>query len=328
MKRLMIIVPLLSILVANRASAQATCSLDCCNECFPYYFCTDSGTQYIMCSNSPHESGHPTMSFIPSCVTVSAMPAQAIWQPQTEVPDFTDTPPNRWSIYEDYLATITYYPPWDSNWDNDPYYWSYDSTAYAAGLLQWEEDSANFFAGASQIEVDLDGLDEDAQNAVETYHEYDWLGMFGPYAEQESAWVTDSTLHYTGNDVPYTQIWNQAQADTDAKYALHNWLDVCSPPVDTSLSLGECCINIVMDTSAADFDVPGSNPLSTWSSLVGGWEQSGIYTGFPTCEDTSVCPTFARYIELNISGAMLYQTTNRNEQHPDSNYILHSVPLM
>ena len=87
MKRLTIIVPLLLVLFANRASSQATCTLDCCNECFPYWFCTsDSTPQLLMCSNSPFEMGHPALSFIPSCVTVDAMPSQAIWQPNGPPP--------------------------------------------------------------------------------------------------------------------------------------------------------------------------------------------------------------------------------------------------
>ena len=44
-------------------------------------------------------------------------------------------------------------------------------------------------------------------------------------------------------------MWNQALADTDANNALHNWLKVCDPPVEPSISLDGCCLHIVMDTN-------------------------------------------------------------------------------
>ncbi len=328
MKRFVAIVPLLLILVSGNAFAQATCSLDCCNECFPYYFCVGD-TQLSMCSNSPLESGHPAMSFIPSCVTVDAMPAQGIWQPQTFVPVFTETLPNRTTVWDNYrdscLTDSTFLqPPWAVPYHHHANYWLFDSSAYVAGLEQWNLDSINFFADSGTEEINTTGLDDTATNFANNYWSNDFE-VFIDYEAQYSIYQTDSTRHFTGNDVPYTQIWDQAQADTDANKALHNWLNVCSPPVPPSVSLGGCCLHIMLDTNARDFEGAESNPISTWASTVGGWQQ----LGFPSCDDTSACPTFVRYIEVNISYDMFEQTTNPIVPNPvDTQYILHSVPQM
>jgi Secretion system C-terminal sorting domain len=344
MKRFIAIVPILLMLVTECVFAQATCTLDCCNECFPYYFCVGD-TQLLMCSNSPLESGHPAMSFIPSCVTVDAMPAQGLWQPQTGVPDFTEMPPtqpNKEEIYERYVESAedpSYGlspPPFSIPYDvpeNAAEYWGGDPAEYTAGLAQWNLDSSNFFSGLGWALIDTSSMDdENAIGAAVNYFEQDYGWLFEEYDNEESAYTdslttyeTDSTTHFTGHDVPYTQIWNQTNADSDANKALHNWLNICSPPVPPSVSLGGCCLHIVLDTNAKDFEGPGSDPIGTWASTVGGWQQSG----FPACDDTSACPTFVRYIDVNISYDMFEQTTNPIVPNPvDTQYILHSVPQM
>jgi hypothetical protein len=199
-----------------------------------------------MCSNSPHEDGNPAMSWIPSCVEVDAMVPQGIWQPQTPVPDFTEvppTPPDRETIYERYInaaRTLWYLfsPPEDSTYDDDQWIWNYDESAYDAALAQWNLDSSNFLSGSPPELLDTSVLDTNAQGAALNYHAQDvgWLWEElehedSTYNDSLSTYAADSTRHFTGNDVPYTQIWNQTQADTDANDALQEWLNQCSPPV-------------------------------------------------------------------------------------------------
>ena len=326
MKRLIVIVPLLLIPISNRAFAQATCTLDCCNECFVYYFCTDSGTQYYMCSNSPHEDGSPTMSFIPSCVTVDNVPSQGIYQPQTGVPAFTEMPPGRttvWNNYRDSCLTDSTFlqPPWAVPYNHDASYWLSDSSAYVAGLEQWNLDSINFFADSGSEEINTTGLDDTATNFANNYWSHDFEA-FIDYEAQYTTYQTDSTRHFTGNDVPYDTIWSQALADTDANNALHNWLNICEPPVPPSVSLSGCCLHVVMDSNARDFGT-GQDAVGVPAEAVGGWAQSG----FPACDDTSVCPTFARYIQLNVTYNFFEQSVTPIVPNPAyTKYILHSVP--
>jgi hypothetical protein len=109
MKRFIAIVPLLMFLVTQNAFAQATCTIDCCNQCFPYYFCVGD-SQILQCSNAPNEDGMPAKSWIPSCVEVDAMRPQGIWMPHTAPPQAaSEVPIDR----------------------SNPFYWEYGDGALA-----------------------------------------------------------------------------------------------------------------------------------------------------------------------------------------------------
>jgi hypothetical protein len=317
MKRFIVIVPLLLVLTSASAFAQATCTIDCCNQCFPYNFCTGDSTEFVMCSNAPNEDGTPAKSWIPSCVEVDVMRPQGIWMPQTAVPDFTEMPPNRWSIFLAYESSSYGPPPWTEPYDPDSDFWSDDTLAYAVGWAQWDLDSATFLAGDTQEYTYYDETDFNQQSAFLFYVEHDYQELWEIYDPLDSTWEYDSTLYYTGNDVPYSQIWSDSQANNDANLALQNWLNQCDPAVPPTGIVDSCCLHMVLDTVAADF----SNPLTILAETVNNLGGSG----FPTCSET-MCPFFARFVNVNVSSAFFYQSNIPREQHPDTTYILHSVP--
>jgi hypothetical protein len=196
-------------------------------------------------------------------------------------------------------------------------YWYGDPTTVAAGLAQWNLDSSNFFNGVHWELTDTSGFDENDFDAAEAYYDQDYENLFRVYDDQYSTYQSDSTAHANGTDVPYSQIWNQTQADTDANDALQEWLNECSPPVPPTGILTGCCLHIALDTIAADFN----DPLTAFAETVNNLGQPG----FPTCSETE-CPYFARFVNVNTTSAFFYQSDIPREQHPDTSYILHPVP--
>ena len=233
-----------------------------------------------------------------------------------------------------------------------------DEDAYDAACAQFSLDSTNFLNGDRTDKIDTSDLDYLSTSIVDWYavedeiwlnewltHDEDsvagdqsteiiWDSCEARYSRDSAAWPAEyatyegAALQYTADSLAratnvntYTQIWSQGQADTDANNALHNWLNVCSPPVLPTVSLSGCCLHIVMDTNARDFGTP-LQAMAASAETVGGWDS----VGYPSCDDTSACPYYARYIQLNISGTYLYQTTDPSLQQPSPLYALHSVP--
>lgn len=152
-------------------------------------------------------------------------------------------------------------------------------------------------------------------NAVNNYaHDgYGWLWEEydhedSVYNDQYSTYQSDSTRHFTGNDVNYVQPWNDAQAATDAQNALDNWLHTCNPPIAPDGP--DCCIHIILD------------------AVVNDWGTQGLLakTDLPKCNEAS-CPDLIRFLKVNTSLSFLYQSNSQSDWHPDTSYKLHGAPF-
>jgi hypothetical protein len=125
------------------------------------------------------------------------------------------------------------------------------------------------------------------------------------------------TLIYNQEKNNYVKLWDQTQAETDANFALQQWLNIC--PDVKSLSLQNatqspdhkdhknCCINVISDTNADDFH---RNPLVTAHT-----------DSIESCSETS-CPT--RLIRVNRTPIFLYWG-NDPQTKSESKYWLHHV---
>jgi Secretion system C-terminal sorting domain len=328
-----------SVVIAQQVSSvvippSTHCPIRCDSESFPYWFCNLSADSiFLECSINPNSMSGllPDKTHMPGNVIVVPIDTSLWWQPTGTVPDFTETPPDKETIFDDYVASCfldggfggNSEPPYALPYALNEAYWDYDPIAHDSSEAQWDLDSSNFFAGLGWELIDTSDMDDTAQGFAEGYFSQDYHGLFEVYDVAESTYVADSTTHFTGNDVPYTQIWNQTNADSDANDALQSWLNQCTPPVPQTGILGGCCLHVILDTSARDFQATGADPSVAWAQTV----NDTLGPGTPTCSET-MCPFFARFIELNVTNAMFYQSDFQRDQHPDTTFILHSSPLM
>ncbi len=325
MKKILLTIFGFLLFAVNTSVAQVTCTIPCWQQSFPYNFCDPStGLQFIQCSTFPNDDppGVPVKAYIPGCVAIYyEYNMDTLWQPSTAVPVFTEEPPDRQEIWDNYIDNIVgvdfnWVNPWDKPYDDgNEAYWG-DSSSYAAAIDQWQLDSAVFFAGDSQ-EVSsyyYDGNDND-EEAVSDYFQQERWALFNAYHVQYGTYQTDSTAHARGTDVPYVQPWSDAQAATDAQNALNHWLGVCQPPIAPDGP--GCCIHVNLDPNPNDFSPAASDFAETRSD--------SNQEGFPQCGEAS-CPDLIRFINVNTSPAFLYQTNNPLLWHSNPAYKLHSAP--
>ncbi len=321
MKRIIALVPLVLLLISNETSAQVRCTTPCWEQSFPYLFCDPrSGIQSVGCSTNPNDDpqGIPTKAYIPGCVSIYyEFNLDTLWQPSDPIPVFTETPPDRETIYEAYVDNLSSYPgpPWFNPFDPDSDVWSDDYSAYVAATLQWDKDTSNFFAGLGWEMIDTSGMDSNAQGAVVNFYIGDYNNLFAVYDNEETAYEDSLNAYNRGTDVHYVQPWNDVQADSDAQHALDNWLGVCHPAISSDGP--GCCIHVNLDANPNDFNPAATDFAETRSD--------SNQEGFPNCDEAS-CPDLYRFINVNVSPAFLYQSNNPLTWHSDPGYKLHSSP--
>jgi hypothetical protein len=303
--------------------AQVHCPIRCDSESFPYWFCeATGGGQKVWCSTNPDSlpGWLATKTHMPGRVDVVPIDTSLWYQPDGPVPNFTATPPNRQTIFDNYASTSygpppSMYSPYEDNTD----FWG-DSEAYAVGWAQWDLDSAVFLAGDTQEYTYYDHTDYDQESAFDNYVAHDYQELWEIYDEEESTWEYDSTRHYTGNDVSYTQIFSSGGASSDALGGLIAWLAVCRLSGDLS-----CPIYIYPDFNPqnwkGNYQATPGHPLSF---------QVGYTAGMGTyCVDGRSCADSSlRYIIYNATNSFFY-LNNTDAIIANTAYILHPyAPLM
>ncbi len=323
MKRILFFLAIAVAISVSAVRAQDTivhCPIPCGNESFPYIFCTVTGYQIAQCSTNPNDMSGlvAAKSKMPGCVTVIPPDTGVDFQPSGDAPPFTETPPDRQTIFDDYESSSYGPPPWMELYDPDSDYWSDDSLAYAVGWAQWNLDSGTFLAGDTQEHTYFDNLDFNQQSAYLNYTEHDYQKLWEVYNAEESTYETDSTNYANGLDQPYDQVWNSGSASSDAHSDLNAWLAICHLTGDST-----CCILVKPDTNVNHF--PGNYQMSASGKL--GYPVAFTY-GTPGCPDGGACPNSSyRYITYNATNNFFYQN-NADAFQPVPSYQLHPSPLM
>ncbi len=236
-------------------------------------------------------------------------------------------------------------------------WWDYDELEYDAAFSQWSEDSSNFVNGFDPAHIDETGLTGNEIDEVNLFYnedfgwlndeytyeldsveedsaqEADWEACETGLSDQIAQWKQDTANYskYLGaeaqyqadltawNDAgnSYTQVFVQSQAQADADSALHQWLDLCNPPIQPCESVPECCIHVVMDNSVRDFQ----DPIGIVAQTTG----SGPNT-FLVCDPTG-CES-GSFIEVNVTSQFLSDEKVTGAKYTDpSEYNLHPVNL-
>jgi Secretion system C-terminal sorting domain len=323
MKRIILLLTVFLCASASETIAQGIpCPMKCWQESFPYWFCpVTGGTPVVLCSINPDTMpGYlPSKIHMPGCVTLIQLDSSYWYQPDGPVPVFTDTPPNRWSIFLAYESSSYGPPPWKEPFPDDPGdFWDDDTLAYAVGWAQWDLDSATFLAGDTQEHTYFDNTDYDQESAYLNYTEHDYQELWEIYDEEDTLYVNDSTAYANGTDVNYTQVWNPSQSTTDADDGRLAWLACCGITGDPG-----CCILI-----------QPNNDIGFWHGTYGSPDDTDVnfalgFTSVPVeCEVGLTCPDpSTRYILYNTTNSFFYEN-NDNRIIPNPGYILHpTAPL-
>ncbi len=300
------------------------CPIPCGNQSFPYLFCFVTGSKTALCSTNPNDpiTGYvPAKSKMPGCVNIVPIDASLWWQPASAVPDFTETPPDKETMWEEYESAILacsscWPPPYDLGSDE----WEGDEKAYDYALEQWDLDSSSFFNQTGEAIVDTIGLDDDfAWDFIVDYriqaHSVLWNNWDTTYGDYQR----DSTRHFKGNDVSYAQVFSSGDANVDGQNDLNSWLGICSLTGDAT-----CCIAVEGDTNVTHW--PGNYEMS--GNGIKLRYPVGLTYGTPGCPDGSSCPNpSSRYITYNATNNFFYEN-NSDIILISPEYILHpAVPL-
>jgi Secretion system C-terminal sorting domain len=325
MKNFTLLLIAIALSTSSIVMAQLPCPMKCWQENFPYWFCPiTGGTPVVLCSNNPDTvTGYVSSKIhMPGCVNLTTLDTSYWYQPDSAVPNFTETPPDKESMWENYISEILvctscYPPPYTYSYDEAPEFWGYDTTAYEAAIAQWELDSTCFFNQQAQSIIDLTGLDSIALYFFRSYHYEAYAQIFNDWKAWYGTYQSDSIRHFTGNDVSYTQVWNPGQANTDADNGRLAWLACCGITGDPG-----CCIFIEPNDSIIRWPGTYGPPGPGVSFGVG-------FTFVPfECEGGHTCPpSNARYIIYNTSNKFLYQNID-NRIITNPGYILRpAAPL-
>jgi hypothetical protein len=310
MKRIIFFLALASM---GLTTVRAQCPMPCWKESFPYYFCDATGARHLKCSSDPtHEPGlTPVLTHIPGCVNVVPIDPSLDFQPSGPVPD-APVPPSREGVFGWQWSPQNYDPL--AGWQ-DEYEWE---IAHA----QYISDSSNFVNGLPLLEPDTTDditypTDYDKATAMAWYNadlETIWLYYEKDY---EETYLPDSTAHANGTDVPYTQVWNNAQANSDAQDGLNAWLGICNLQGDPN-----CCIYIEPDNNKQNWQGNYDPTAGKVSFHLGVTHGTGTY-----CSDGSSCPDHtSRFISYNATNSFLYANNDDQDLHSPS-YILHPSPF-
>ena len=316
----------ISLSISSFAWAQG-CPIPCWRESFPYWFCpVTGGIPVVLCSTNPDSMPGflPSKTHMPGNVFALPIDTSLWYQPDSAIPVFTETPPDKEAMWDHYMTVIIdnisdWTPPWMFPYDSvTSVLWDDDESCYDASLDQWELDSTNFFKQLPQSNIDISGLDSNARSFFSAYYDQDHYWLFYLWGMAYSAYQRDSIRHFTGNDVSYTQVFSSGGATSDAFGDLNAWLAVCSLTGDPS-----CHIYINPDNNTQNWkgnyvSTPG-NPANFALGLTFG---DGSY-----CQESSCADPTIRYIIYNATNSFFYKNNN-NFVILNQGYILHpSAPL-
>ncbi|HET6400489.1 MAG TPA: T9SS type A sorting domain-containing protein [Candidatus Kapabacteria bacterium] len=220
--------------------------------------------------------------------------------------------PDHWALY--LVSVDSTYPPWMHPYNSDPGFWNYDSSAYVAGLEQWDLDSSTYFRvwwgdTINQYLINTSGLDSNAVTIANDYYDLDGNMWFSPYYGEG----LDSAQWANGYDVDYDTVWNNSQATQDAMDGLNAWLAVCHLQGDPN-----CCIEIKPDNNSNDWKGNYDPTQGSRTFALGRTPGLGEY-----CSDGNSCPDSSwRNIIYNTTNSFYYQK-NDNFPHPDPSFVLY-----
>ncbi|HYM19639.1 MAG TPA: zinc-dependent metalloprotease [Candidatus Kapabacteria bacterium] len=346
---------ILAIIFLSARSTLAQCNIPCCDEEFPYVFCTPNG-QTEACSKDPnHDPTFPNppnfpakATYLPSSVCVYEASGNVTWLPTTQPPTPPTDPGGPGAAHDQWVKDIA---AWNSgqNIPNEP-----TNTCGPDPCGTEPQCAADDPCGTEPTKYESDGVtitqawqnwDDCETGADGTTTHADWVqclsdhtiwvnceagsGSDGPahdtwvkcnsdFALADAQWHSDNAA-FTAAQTGYTQVWDQTQAQSDANAALQNWLALCGLSGSTH---SDCCLQVMEILDPNNFTNLHANPQTTLAATVGG--AGGLQAGFPGCNETS-CPD--RWIEVNNCPQFLYQSSNPNATG-DPGYTFHSVPKL